>query len=268
MALKQCYRVDRRDVAPGGELGAEGDYQSGFDNVGKQAETILEAVRASEFPGKPQRANCLFVTDDSECAESYWRTHHKRYLYEVTVDEDAIMHRGDMHLVDAIGAELKRAMLAEPDQAKCRELARKYWRQEETEKPCPEFLVDRARVTRRLRDLSDLKAYIRSQITGYDPADEPSIESMIDPDSDPSRDDAGKADTAKSIHDLPWSDWREASSEADAIKFGRRVWPEAIVGQAPNHWEASFAVDNAARERVIEVKNEDGRWLVRVRNRI
>jgi hypothetical protein len=87
MTTKPYYRVDRRDVAEDGELLPEGDYQSGFDDVGKQTERILEDIRAAEFSEKPQRARSLFVTDKLDCAESYWRTHDKRYLYEIEIDE-------------------------------------------------------------------------------------------------------------------------------------------------------------------------------------
>ena len=54
------------------------------------------------------------MTHDQACAERYWRTHDKRYLYEVEIDEDAILHRADMHMVDAIG---KRAKEGHPQHA-------------------------------------------------------------------------------------------------------------------------------------------------------
>lgn len=151
MATKKYYRVDRRDVAENEELPPEGDYQSGFDNIGKQAEVILEKIRAAEFPNKPQRADSLFVTDDQTCAESYWRTHDKRYLYQVE-----------------IGDELKKAIPNTPDYAKCDELARKYWRSEKTVEPCPEYLLEKVRARKRLKGLSDMKAHVRSHVPQHD----------------------------------------------------------------------------------------------------
>lgn len=179
MSAKHYYRVDKRDVADGDELPAEGNYQSEFDNIGKQAEAILEGVRVSEFPSKPARADSVFVTNDLPCAEWYWRTHDKRYLYEVDVDEDAIKHRGDMNWVDAIGDELKRAMTTKPDDARCRELARKYWNEEMSDRPCPEFLLDSVKVQTRVKDLSDLKGYVRSHVPRYDPTQDETDEEMI-----------------------------------------------------------------------------------------
>ena len=168
MATKKYYRVDRREVAENEELSPEGDYQSGFDNIGKQAEVILEKIWAAEFPNKPQRAGSLFVTDDQACAENYWRTHDKRYLYEVEIDEDAILHRADMHMVDAIGDELKKAIPNTPGYAKCDELARKYWRSERTGDPCAEYLLEKVTGRKRLKDLSDMRAHVRSHVPQHD----------------------------------------------------------------------------------------------------
>ena len=179
MVAKQYFRVDRRDAAPDDELEAEGDYQANFDDIGRRAGAILEDVRATEFPSKPKRAGSMFVTDDLDCAESYWRTHDKRYLYDVAVDGESITHRGNMNWVDAIGAELRSAILTALNKTRCRELARNYWREVKSEPPCPEFMVGKVRVRQRLKGLSDLKGYIASQVTRYDPKDESSIEELI-----------------------------------------------------------------------------------------
>jgi hypothetical protein len=181
MEERKYYRVDKRDAAPGEELPAEGNYQQGFDEVGQKAEAILEKVRAATFTEKPARADSIFVTDDLACAESYWRTHDKRYLYEVDIDENAIKHRGDMNWVDAIGGEIKKAILTEPDEARCGELARKYWQGEMSEKPCREFLLDNVTAGNRLKGLSDLKGYAASQVTRHDWKSDESIEDLIGP---------------------------------------------------------------------------------------
>jgi hypothetical protein len=168
MPTKKYYRVDRRDVVENDELSPESDYQSGFNNIGKQAEEILERRRATEFPTKPPRAASFFVTDDFDCAKRYWHTHDRRYVYEVEVDEQKILHRADMHWVDAIGDELKRAILGEADYGKCDELARRYWRSEETANPCWEYLLEKVTVGKRLKGLSNLKEYVASQVSKPD----------------------------------------------------------------------------------------------------
>jgi hypothetical protein len=189
MAAKPYFRVDRRAAAPDDELESEGDYQANFEDIGRRAEAILEDVRATEFPSKPRRAGSMFVTDDLASAESYWRTHDKRYLYDVAVDEESITHCGDMNWVDAIGAELKSAILTASNETRCRELARNYWSGVKSERPCPEFMVDKVRVQQQLKGLSDLRAYIASQVKRFDPKDELSVEDLIrqSPDSDDGR---------------------------------------------------------------------------------
>jgi hypothetical protein len=179
MAERKHYRVDRRNVASGEDLPAEGNYQQGFDDIGRRAEAILEKVRATKFPDKLARANSIFVTDDLGCAERYWRTHDERYLYEVDVVEENVTHRGDMHLVDAIGHELKRAIVSAPDYAKCEKLALKYWSGEMSEDPCKELLLEKVTAVNRLRGLSNLKAYIASQVTRKDWRHVESIEDVI-----------------------------------------------------------------------------------------
>lgn len=70
------------------------------------------------------------------------------------------------------------------------------------------------------------------------------------------------------INKVVWSEWRQASSQSDAIRMGQKVWPEALVGQGPNRCNAWFAVDRGAKVRVIEIKSEDGlHWQVRTRQR-
>jgi hypothetical protein len=56
-------------------------------------------------------------------------------------------------------------------------------------------------------------------------------------------------------------------SQADAIRIGQKVSPEAKVGQGPNLCDAWFAIDYAAMHLVIEIKNESDRWWVRTRER-
>jgi hypothetical protein len=125
-------------------------------------EETIEAERAN-YPNKPNRAGSLFAFDDEKCAESYWRTHDKSYLYEVEINEALIGHCGDMHWTDAIGAIFRR--IGEPDQEKARQFAKGYWEGEATERPCREYLLPQAKTIKKLRGLSDMKAWVRSQVT-------------------------------------------------------------------------------------------------------
>jgi hypothetical protein len=72
---------------------------------------------------------------------------------------------------------------------------------------------------------------------------------------------------SNTVQETPWSEWREASSQADAIRIGQKVWPGAKVGQGPNRSDAWFAIDYSATHRVIEIKNESDQWWVRTRER-
>ena len=173
---KRYYHVDRRCFAPGEVIPPEGTYQDAFVEAAKRMEATLEAERGN-FPGKPRRADSLFVFDELHCAESYWRTHDKSYLYEVEFDEALAGHCGDMHLTDAIGAIFRN--IGDPNLAQAAQLAQKYWRGDQTEKSCPEYLVAQAKTIKKLRGLSDMKAWVRSQISTGSPADELSIEELL-----------------------------------------------------------------------------------------
>jgi hypothetical protein len=175
---KTFFRVDRRSFAIGDEVSPEGTYQSRFNDTGQRTEEILENTRASAFGTKPIRVNSVFVFDDLKCAEQYWRTHDKSYLYEAEIDETSVGHVGDMNWVDGIGGELRKTPMAEPDMHKVREQAKKYWQQAETDQPCKEYLVPRAKVLKQLRGLSDLKSYIRQHVAKHDWTSDGSIEDL------------------------------------------------------------------------------------------
>ena len=84
-----------------------------------------------------------------------------------------------MNWVDAIGGQLRVAPMAPPDRAKCKELAKQYWNGEMSDCPCREFLLDRVIAVQQLKGLSDLTAYIRSQVPQHDWKSEEAIEDLV-----------------------------------------------------------------------------------------
>lgn len=154
----------------------EGTYQDAFIQAARLMEDTLEAARA-EFPGKPKRADSLFVFDDLHCAESYWRTHDKSYLYEVEVDIGAVEHRGDMHLTDAIGAIFR--SVDPPDLSRATQLAQRYWQGSQSPTPCQEYLVRSAKAVEKIRGQSDMRAWVRSQVSGISSEAGQSIEDLL-----------------------------------------------------------------------------------------
>jgi hypothetical protein len=173
---RRYFHVDRRCLAPGQTILPEGTYQNSFRDAAKKMEEMIEAERAN-YPAKPNRADSLFAFDDEKCAESYWRTHDKSYLYEVEIDQASIGHCGDMHWTDAMGAIFRR--IGEPDLEKARQFAKSYWEGEETEKPCREYLLPQAKTIKKLRGLSDKKAWVRSQVTTGKSAGADCVEDLL-----------------------------------------------------------------------------------------
>jgi hypothetical protein len=169
---KKYYRAERRCFEPGEVMLPEGTYQNQFEPEGKATEKALEDERPKK---KPIRKDCLFVFGDLMEAERYWRTHDGSCLYEVEIDEAAIRHCGDMQLVDLIGEEFRKLM-DPPDRGRVAALAKAYWDEEQTTKPARELLVSSAGVVAKLQGKSDTKAWVDSQITKYNPADDPPIE--------------------------------------------------------------------------------------------
>lgn len=79
----------------------EGTYQDYLKPNGKAMERALEHARPTDI--KPNRKNCLFIFEDLKEVERYWSPHDGSYLYEVEIEEGAVLHCGDMQLTDLIG---------------------------------------------------------------------------------------------------------------------------------------------------------------------
>jgi hypothetical protein len=103
---------------------------------GKAMERILEQVRPE---AKPNRAVCLMLFEDENCARHHWSKMSGGKLYTVAADQHSVLHRGDMKLVDQIGANVDGC-------EDLTNLARDYWNASPTKTPCIEVLVHEATV--------------------------------------------------------------------------------------------------------------------------
>ncbi len=150
-------------------------------------EEALETARPTDKMAIP-RKDCLFIFDDLDEANRYWRTHDGTYLYEVTVNPANILHLGDMQLTDLIGSEFRGA-ISPPDQSRIAELSRQYWAGILSNNAILEMLVSSATVVTKLKGKSSLKDWVNSQVTKYDPNKDNSIEQILgiaEPDAKPS----------------------------------------------------------------------------------
>jgi hypothetical protein len=172
---KKYYRADQRCFESGMVIFPQGTYQNKFKAYGKAMEENLENARPKL---KPCRKGCLFVFEDLQEVERYWETHDGSYLYQVKIDEAAVLHCGDMQLTDMIGDEFRK-LIAPPDRDRVSELAKTYWAGGQSAKPILEFLVPSAEVVEKLKDRSDRHAWLDSKVTKYNPADDPPIEQML-----------------------------------------------------------------------------------------
>ena len=159
--MTKYYRADRRCFKPKSVMSPEGTYQNYFKEAGKAMEKALEDARPRH---KPNRKDCLFVFDDLGAVQRHWRTHDGSYLYEVEIDEATVPHCGDMELTDQIGAEFRKPT-DRADHDRVAGLVKAYWKGGQSTKPVREFLVPCAKVVAKLRGKSDLKAWVRSQVT-------------------------------------------------------------------------------------------------------
>ena len=124
---------------------------------------------------KPQ--GLPFCIRGSKEVERYWRTHDGLYLYEVEIEGHAIWHCGDMHLTDEIGAEFRKV----PHPAnfdRGAQLAKEYWNNgDRTARGGTTCKICKS--STKLKGKSDVKAYVRSQVREYDPANDPPLEETL-----------------------------------------------------------------------------------------
>lgn len=125
------FRADKRILVPGDTIMTAGDFSKMHNEDGRLAEELLARTRPDD---KPKRDACLMLFEEEQCARNYWANMSKGRLYQVTIDPQAIRHRGDMHLVNEIAAQLMAGGTADA-------LAHAYWRGDMTATPCVEVLT-------------------------------------------------------------------------------------------------------------------------------
>jgi hypothetical protein len=104
MTKRVFFRADKRPFKSGDPIRTAGEFMSKHPEKGKLAEVALEKSRPRK---KPKRKECLMLFEDEECARDHWAKMKDGKLYRVEIDDDDILHRGDMKLVDAIGEAVK-----------------------------------------------------------------------------------------------------------------------------------------------------------------
>lgn len=162
--IMKAYRVDKRPFRPGDTVRTAGEFSDKHPDKGKRAEEILEAGRPE---GKPVRRGCLMVFEEEACARRHWAKMSGSKLYEVEIDSAAILHRGDMRHVDALGEALD-------DEAESTRLAGQYWEGQLTAAPIVEVLLLEAQVSAVISDSeAERKEEFKKiyQIRGIDPND-------------------------------------------------------------------------------------------------
>ena len=127
MALIKAFRADKRRFAVGQSIGTASEFPE-RNPSGKQLERVFTAAKPD---GKPERIGSLFVFENYDDAEWHWAKMADGILYECEIEDTAILHRGDMKLID----------IAMP-------YANRYWTGESTGKPCWELLVAGASITK------------------------------------------------------------------------------------------------------------------------
>ena len=125
------FRADKRDFDLGDPIRTAGQFQHKHNEMGKAMEEALSKARPA---GKPNRSDCLMLFEDESCAKKHWSKMSDGKLYSVFVDEEMVLHRGDMHLAESIGVGAFRG-------DNVSDLSRRYWEGDLTESPCVEILT-------------------------------------------------------------------------------------------------------------------------------
>ncbi len=135
MDSRKFYRADKRDFAIDDPVASAGEFITKTPSGSQIVERVFEEERPAGYPLRTQ----LYVFENIADAKKHWSKMKGGKLYEVAVEENGILHRGDMALVDE--AYVNRDALES-----VRDCARRYWRGELTDKPVIEILVECARV--------------------------------------------------------------------------------------------------------------------------
>lgn len=128
------YRADKRAFRAGDVIGPAAEFQGLQTATGRQTTELLDHARPA---GIPERLSFLMVFESEECARDYCARmdRFERHLYVIELDEAKIVHRGDMHLVDAIDRHLRKGEVVE------NALLSDYWEGTRDDDSCIEVLV-------------------------------------------------------------------------------------------------------------------------------
>ena len=140
----KTYRVDNRKKEIGEILVPQNKYQSGLSTDKKNVEDILEKYRPKD---KPQRNSILMLFWDFKDALTHWTKQQNAIFYRTTIDEKAILHKGDFKITEQIYAAIKQG-----DIEKAEILAKEYWDGKLDNNPIIEIFVTDAMVDKIISD--------------------------------------------------------------------------------------------------------------------
>ena len=134
MSQTVYFHVDVRPFTHGDIIPPAGKFIDRHKPIGTAMEELL---RLTAPKGSPERGKQLFVFENEDCARYHCIKTAGGRLYRVTL-EGTITHRGDMALLDEIGATL--------DEPERNRLANQYWAGDPGPKPCIEVMIPKAKV--------------------------------------------------------------------------------------------------------------------------
>ena len=102
--MPHLFRVDKRDFNVGDVAKTAAEYFDKFPPETKLLEERFELFRPTI---KPPRRECLFLFESLDAARNHWSIMTDGKLYKTDVPNDAILHRGDMRLLDVIADKTK-----------------------------------------------------------------------------------------------------------------------------------------------------------------
>ena len=155
------YRADKRVFLPWSKIATAGSFIQKHPLGGKEVEEMLEASRP---PDKLGRADALFLFENQAHALEHCVKMTGGRLYKVSVPSEAVTHRADMRLVDA----MLPAILA-ADFEVGRQLAEQYWAGRMDAEAVVEVLVHTASVSCEI-PLSKVDRLRLTGVTSYDPS--------------------------------------------------------------------------------------------------
>lgn len=108
------------------------------------------AIRQGHAEGWRIRSESLYVYSDKDMSERDWSFKKGRYLYELEIEENDIIHRGDLQNFHEVVSALGNGLSAE-------DLVQRYWSGAASGRYA-ELLAGRATVTKVLRTPSDYRS--------------------------------------------------------------------------------------------------------------